>query len=140
MLLNHLHHYFALFIIVQEDNNAVGMHALCFNIIFILLFYYIYVSYNNFLFSPVLRKLQNFESPVITYKNMCTLGIRVVLGRNYWDIEHDLEILDDSVGLSLLYNQTVAEIQRRWILITDEVQNCLENLQKNGTKKEVSCV
>ncbi|XP_046825698.1 sorting nexin-17 [Vespa crabro] len=107
MLLNHLHHYFALFIIVQEDNNAI-----------------------------VLRKLQDFESPVITYKNMCTLGIRVVLGRNYWDIEHDLEILDDSVGLSLLYNQTVAEIQRGWILITDEVQNCLENLQKNETKKE----
>ncbi|KAK2582721.1 hypothetical protein KPH14_004991 [Odynerus spinipes] len=107
MLLDHLHPYFALFIIAQEDNNAI-----------------------------VLRKLQDFESPVITYKNICTLGIRIILGRNYWDIEHDLEILDDSVGLSLLYNQTVAEVQRGWILIADEVQSHLINLQKREAKKE----
>lgn len=107
MLLDHLHPYFALFIIAQEDSNAI-----------------------------VLRKLQDFESPVITYKNICTLGIRVILGKNYWDIEHDLEILNDSVGLSLLYNQTISEIQRGWILIADEVQNQLISLQQSKAKKE----
>ncbi|KAF3427754.1 hypothetical protein E2986_05278 [Frieseomelitta varia] len=100
--------YFVLFIVAQDETN--GIH--------------------------LLRKLQNFESPFITIKHLHINGSKIVLGKNYWDIEYDLKLMNDEVAMNLLYIQAVAEIHWGWILITDELKNQLTDLQKHGKKKE----
>ncbi|XP_012533878.1 sorting nexin-17 [Monomorium pharaonis] len=84
----------------------------------------------------ILRKLQDFESPFITYKYMSSTGTKIVLRKNYWDIAYDVELLSDPVTLNLLYLQAAAEIRSGWILVTKEVQHQLENLQKSENRKE----
>lgn len=112
---------------------------------------YIFIVYHNistyFVFSfnicilfflSVLRKLQNFESPFITYKYMSSTNTRIVLRKNYWDTAYDVELLNDPVTLNLLYVQAAAEIRSGWIpAVTKEVQHQLENLQKSESRKEV---
>lgn len=86
----------------------------------------------------VLRKLQDFESPFITYKNMRTMGTKVILRKGYWDTTYDVELLNDQIALNLLYMQTVAEIHAGWILVIKELQQHLDSLEKSGNKEEVS--
>lgn len=85
----------------------------------------------------VLRKLQDFESPVITQKNMHKIETRIVLGKWYWDIGFDLDLLQDSVASNLLYSQAVAEIERGWILTSGETHNNLKILKERNQKDEV---
>lgn len=102
------------------------------------MFLSINIPFNGYCFSSsVLRKLQDFESPFITYRNMHTMGAKIVLRRNYWDMTYDLELLNDSVALNLLCIQTIAEIRGSWISVTKESRHRLENLEKSGDKKEV---
>lgn len=84
-----------------------------------------------------MRKLQEFESPFITYKYMNSTNVRIVLRKNYWDTMYDVELLNDPITLNLLYIQAAAEIRNNWISITKEVQHELENLEKSGSRKEV---
>ncbi|KAG7199058.1 hypothetical protein KM043_017960 [Ampulex compressa] len=107
-LVEQYHPYFALFIINQEGNDNISL----------------------------LRKLQDFESPFITNKNICAIGTRIVLGKNYWDIAYDLDLVNDPVALNLLYIQAVAEIHRGWILVTDKIKNHLTSLQDDEKKRE----
>ncbi|XP_076178901.1 sorting nexin 17 [Ptiloglossa arizonensis] len=100
--------YFALFIVAQDEGNSVYL----------------------------LRKLQDFESPFITIKHIHTIGSRVVLGKNYWDVGYDLELMNNTVAMNLLYIQVVAEIQRGWISVTDELKDRLTILQNQENKKE----
>lgn len=99
--------------------------------IFILRFFNICIVF------LVLRKLQDFESPFITYKYMSSAGAVIVLRKSYWDTTYDLELLNDPVALKLLYIQAVSEIRSKWIPVTKEVQHRLENLQKSENMKEV---
>ncbi|XP_076662486.1 sorting nexin 17 [Halictus rubicundus] len=100
--------YFALFIVAQNEGNSVYL----------------------------LRKLQNFESPFITNKHMHNIGKKVVLGKNYWDIAYDLELMNNAVAMNLLFVQAVAETQRGWIITKDELKDYLITLQNQGKKKE----
>nr|XP_034186076.1 sorting nexin-17 isoform X1 [Osmia lignaria]XP_034186077.1 sorting nexin-17 isoform X1 [Osmia lignaria] len=102
------HSYFALFIVAQDEDNSIYF----------------------------LRKLQDFESPFITNKHMHVIGSRVVLGRNYWDVGYDVKLMNNSVAMNLLYIQAVAEVQRGWILVTDELKNQLTTLQNYEKKRE----
>jgi len=90
-----------------------------------------------YFFISVMRKLQDFESPFITYKYMNSTDTRIVLRKNYWDTTYDVELLNDPVTLNLLYIQAVAEICSGWIPVTKEVRYQLENLQKSESRKEV---
>ncbi|XP_014475567.1 PREDICTED: sorting nexin-17 isoform X2 [Dinoponera quadriceps] len=107
-LIDKYHSHFALFIIIQEDNSNIR----------------------------ILRKLQDFESPFITYKNMHPMGTKVVLRKSYWDTTYDIELLSDPIALNLLYIQTAAEIRSGWIPVAKEQQQHLEGLQKSGNKEE----
>lgn len=69
---------------------------------------------------------------------MRPMGTKIILRKNYWDITYDLELLNDIVTLDLLYIQAAAEIHNKWIPVTKELQQHLENLQRSGNKKEVS--
>lgn len=46
----------------------------------------------------------------------------------------------DKIALNLLYIQTSSDVDRGWILTTNEVKDQLDALQSNGNKKEVCLV
>ncbi|XP_033331516.2 sorting nexin 17 isoform X1 [Megalopta genalis] len=100
--------YFALFIVAQNDSNSVYL----------------------------LRKLQNFESPFITNKHMHNIGRKIVLGKNYWDVAYDLELMNNAAAMKLLYVQAVSEVQRGWVIAKDELKDYLITLHNQGKKKE----
>uniref|UniRef100_A0A8C2AMD4 Sorting nexin-17 n=2 Tax=Cyprinus carpio TaxID=7962 RepID=A0A8C2AMD4_CYPCA len=55
---------------------------------------------------------------------------------DYWDTAYDSDVMDDRVGLNLLYAQTVSDIERGWILVNKEQHRQLKSLQEKGSKKE----
>lgn len=68
---------------------------------------------------------------------MHSIGSRVVLGKNYWDVGHDLELMSDAVSMNLLYIQAIAEVRRGWIRVTDELKDRMSVLETHRKKKEV---
>lgn len=100
-------YYFALFLIRREDNGDI----------------------------IIVRKLQDFESPYISQKSIQGIN-RIVLRKSYWDPAYDQELMSDRVALNLIYTQTVADIERGWILCGKETQAQLASLQARGAKKE----
>ncbi|XP_069980292.1 sorting nexin-17 [Penaeus vannamei] len=103
---NELVYYFALFLVKKEENDLI-----------------------------VVKRLQDFESPYISQR--CVKGMhRIVLRKNYWDPSIDLEVMNDCVGLNLLYAQTVQDVERGWVLTNREIQRQLAALQAKGAKKE----
>uniref|UniRef100_UPI00398F53F6 sorting nexin-17 isoform X5 n=1 Tax=Pristiophorus japonicus TaxID=55135 RepID=UPI00398F53F6 len=61
---------------------------------------------------------------------------RIVLRKSYWDSAYDNDVMENRVGLNLLYVQTVADIERGWILVNKEQHRQLKSLQEKGSKKE----
>lgn len=84
----------------------------------------------------VLRKLQNFESPLVTQKNIPLHSVRIVLGKSYWNSAYDEELMHDDVALNLLYIQAASDIDRGWISVPKESQDRLASLRAGGNKKE----
>ncbi|XP_017772608.1 PREDICTED: sorting nexin-17 [Nicrophorus vespilloides] len=99
--------YFALFLIRKEDNGDIIL----------------------------VRKLQDFESPYISHKSIQDAD-KIVIRRNYWLINYDLELMTDPVALNLLYTQTVSDIEKGWILCTKEVRSQMAHLQARLAKRE----
>lgn len=75
----------------------------------------------------LLRRLMDFESPFITrlHAQPCQLLLRTC----YWNPRWDAKLLGNSVALSLLYNQTLADVAREWIICTPEMRRQLYGLQ-----------
>lgn len=55
---------------------------------------------------------------------------------SYWDTSFDYELLNDPVALNLLYVQTMAELEKGWILAIKEVKSQLTTLQVSLAKRE----
>uniref|UniRef100_A0A0V0G6X8 Putative sorting nexin-17 n=1 Tax=Triatoma dimidiata TaxID=72491 RepID=A0A0V0G6X8_TRIDM len=100
-------YYFSLFLIMREENGDL----------------------------TIIRKLQDFESPYISQKNIPG-NLKIMLRKSYWDPEYDLELMHDRVALNLLYVQTVSDIEKRWILCGKNIREQLAILQARGAKKE----
>ncbi|XP_061668812.1 sorting nexin-17 isoform X3 [Syngnathoides biaculeatus] len=63
--------------------------------------------------------------------------LAAVAGRqSYWDMAYDADVMDNRVGLNLLYAQTVADVERGWILVNKDQRRQLKSLQEKGSKKE----
>ncbi|XP_030377094.1 sorting nexin-17 [Scaptodrosophila lebanonensis] len=75
----------------------------------------------------LLRRLMDFESPYITrlHAQPCQLLLRT----SYWNSGWDAKLLGNSVAVNLLYNQTVADVAREWIICTPELGHQLHSLQ-----------
>uniref|UniRef100_UPI00398EE8B7 sorting nexin-17 isoform X6 n=1 Tax=Pristiophorus japonicus TaxID=55135 RepID=UPI00398EE8B7 len=82
------------------------------------------------------RKLQEFELPYISVTSLKDTEYRIVLRKSYWDSAYDNDVMENRVGLNLLYVQTVADIERGWILVNKEQHRQLKSLQEKGSKKE----
>ncbi|MGH0151746.1 UNVERIFIED_CONTAM: hypothetical protein FKN15_001673 [Acipenser sinensis] len=84
----------------------------------------------------VVRKLQEFELPFVSVTSLRNPEYRIVLRKSYWDSAYDNDVMDNRVGLNLLYAQTVSDTERGWILVNKEQHRQLKSLQEKGSKKE----
>ncbi|MBN3286777.1 SNX17 protein, partial [Polyodon spathula] len=82
------------------------------------------------------RKMQEFELPFVSVTSLRNPEYRIVLRKSYWDSAYDNDVMDNRVGLNLLYAQTVSDIERGWILVNKEQHRQLKSLQEKGSKKE----
>ncbi|MCJ8743681.1 hypothetical protein PDJAM_G00096880 [Pangasius djambal] len=82
------------------------------------------------------RKLQEFELPYVSVTSLRNPDYHIILRKSYWDSAYDSDVMEDSVGLNLLYAQTVSDIERGWILANKDQHRQLKSLQEKGSKKE----
>ncbi|XP_017042906.1 sorting nexin-17 [Drosophila ficusphila] len=83
----------------------------------------------------LVRRLMDFESPFITRLHLqpCELLLRTC----YWDPSRDIKLMGNKVALNLLYNQTVADVNREWVVIcSPQDGHQLNNLQRHGRARE----
>lgn len=86
--------------------------------------------------TAIIRKLQNFESPILTMNNINIKNSKIVIGKNYWDVNNDDKLMNDPVSLDLLYIQTIAEIERGWIKVPHDYTEHLDDLKIDNNKME----
>ncbi|KAJ8008677.1 hypothetical protein DPEC_G00080900 [Dallia pectoralis] len=83
-----------------------------------------------------IRKLQEFELPYVSVTSLQSSDFHIVLRKSYWDTAYDSNVMENRVGLTLLYTQTVSDIDRGWILVNKDQHRQLKSLQEKGSKKE----
>lgn len=93
----------------------------------------------------VVRKLQDFESPYISQKALissselntpATAPLKIVLRKSSWDPSIDDRLLAEQSTLNLVYMQTVADIERGWILTSADTKQQLALMQARGSKRQ----
>uniref|UniRef100_A0A1A9WKD0 PX domain-containing protein n=1 Tax=Glossina brevipalpis TaxID=37001 RepID=A0A1A9WKD0_9MUSC len=99
-------HCFCLFLVRKENNDALVL----------------------------LRKLMDFESPFIS--RLRSQPCQIQIYKSYFNPVHDLYVMKEPVALNILYMQTVADVEREWIITTPEILKNLRILQKHGLKME----
>uniref|UniRef100_A0A8C4ZII3 Sorting nexin-17 n=1 Tax=Gadus morhua TaxID=8049 RepID=A0A8C4ZII3_GADMO len=82
------------------------------------------------------RKLQEFELPYVSITSLRSTEFHILLRKSYWDMAYDVDVMENRVGLNLLYTQTVSDIERGWILVNKDHHRQLKSLQEKGSKKE----
>ncbi|XP_077443404.1 sorting nexin-17 [Stigmatopora argus] len=82
------------------------------------------------------RKLQEFELPYVSISSLHNSDYHILLRKSYWDMVYDGDVMDNRVGLNLLYAQTVSDIERGWVLVNKDQHRQLKSLQEKGSKKE----
>lgn len=99
-------YYFALFLIRREVNGSITL----------------------------VSKLMDFESPFISLRTAS--DCQIVIRKNYWDPNYDLDLMRDKIALNLLYIQSISDIERGWAIASPETRQCLSSPQVSGNKHE----
>uniref|UniRef100_A0A8C5MUN7 Sorting nexin-17 n=1 Tax=Leptobrachium leishanense TaxID=445787 RepID=A0A8C5MUN7_9ANUR len=82
------------------------------------------------------RKLQDFELPYVSLTSLRSREYKIILRKSYWDSSYDEDVMESSIGLSLLYEQTVCDIERGWLQVNKEQLRQLKSLQEKVSQKE----
>lgn len=82
------------------------------------------------------RKLQEFELPYVSLTSLRSREYKIILRKSYWDSSYDEDVMENRVGLNLLYAQAVSDVERGWVLVTKEQHRQLKSLQEKVSKKE----
>ncbi|KAG6920398.1 sorting nexin 17, partial [Chelydra serpentina] len=53
----------------------------------------------------VMRKLQEFELPYVSVTSLRNPDYKIILRKSYWDSSYDDDVMEQRVGLDLLYAQ-----------------------------------
>lgn len=99
-------YYFALFLIRKETNGSITL----------------------------VRKLMDFESPFITLRTAS--NCQIVLRKNYWDSNYDLDLMRNKIALNLLFIQSISDMEKGWVIANAETRQCLNSLQASNNKTE----
>eukprot|EP00041_Stephanoeca_diplocostata_P007025 m.97100 g.97100 ORF g.97100 m.97100 type:complete len:500 (-) comp16686_c0_seq1:188-1687(-) len=71
-----------------------------------------------------IRRLQDFESPYISLRRAAEDN-RIMLRTAYWNQDCTVELHQDPIALNLIYIETIADIKKGWITVTDDVADDL---------------
>ncbi|CRK86367.1 CLUMA_CG000078, isoform A [Clunio marinus] len=82
----------------------------------------------------LVRKLMDFESPFISLRTAS--DCQIVIRKNYWDPNYDLDLMRDRIALNLLYIQSLSDMEMDWMIASPEVRQRLSSLQVTGNKHE----
>ena len=85
----------------------------------------------------MVRRLLNYESPYLAVK-LSGVGASLVLRKSYWDPSYDDDLLIDSVGTKLVYNQFGDDLKRYWVQPSEQQISALKRLMDQDSKREVS--
>lgn len=99
-------YYFALFLIRKETDGSVTL----------------------------VRKLMDFESPFISLRTAS--DCQIVIRKNFWDPNYDLDLMRDRIALNLLYIQSISDMEKGWVISSTETRQRLSSLQTTGNKHE----
>ncbi|XP_020895527.1 sorting nexin-17-like [Exaiptasia diaphana] len=100
-------HYFALFLIKREEDGGAS----------------------------IVRKLQDYESPYLSMQELQGT-YRIAVRKSFWDSKIEDKILEDKIGMNLLYVQAVSDIEKGWVVGPKEAYSRLAELKQSGSKKE----
>jgi sorting nexin-17 len=84
--------------------------------------------------NTLVRKLSDFESPFISLRTAS--DCQIVIRKNFWDSNYDLDLMRDKIALNLLYIQSISDVEKGWIIASNETKQCLNSLQVSGNKVE----
>ncbi|KAH9425260.1 Sorting nexin-17 [Dermatophagoides pteronyssinus] len=88
----------------------------------------------------IIRRLQNFESPLLTLRtiqNRMHNNIIIIIYKSYFNIEFDQDLFDDQIALNCIFLQTVQDIENGHIVCNDrETRRRLNHLKMKQDKLE----
>jgi sorting nexin-17 len=97
---------------------------------------YLYIEKENQL--NIFRPLYDFESPYISleqtkkiHENCC-----IIFKKSYWDLNTDLQLIDDRRARNLLFVQAQYEIEQSQYLYSSDIYQQLEILRENNSFKD----
>lgn len=85
--------------------------------------------------ATIVRRFQDFEAPFLTIKSE-TGTCRVAVRKTLWDPKIEDKIVQDRIGMNLLYVQAVSDLDRGWIVGPKEAHSKLADLKQKGAKGE----
>jgi sorting nexin-17 len=97
---------------------------------------YLYVQNKNHL--DILRPLYDFESPYLSLQQAKKIHEQscIVLKKSYWDLNFDLDLIDDSRARKLLFVQAEYEIEQSESFYPSDIYRQLEVLRENKSFKD----
>ena len=103
----------------------------------------------------IIRQLQDFESPLLSLQSLRTsfadhrrnggggvgagdeAAVKIVVRRCYWETEVEEALLADKVALNLLYVEVLCDVDRGWILATNDQLAEIESLRRTNSKRNL---
>lgn len=92
----------------------------------------------------MIRRLQNFESPLLTLRTMMNKAADnhnkfvIIIRKSYFDIQFDQDLFDDAIALNCIYLQAVHDIENGHIICNNaDTLKRLNHLKMNANKLEV---
>jgi len=97
---------------------------------------YLYEQKDNQL--NIIRPLYDFESPYLSLKQLKKLHQQtcIVLKKSYWDLNFDLQLIDDRRTRNLLFIQAQYEIDQSQDLYPSDIYHQLDILRENNSFKD----
>lgn len=83
----------------------------------------------------IVRRFQNYEAPYLTVKQE-TGTCRVAVRKTLWDLQIEEKVLQDCIGMNLLYVQAASDLEKGWTHGPKEAHNKLAQLKQKGSKIE----
>ncbi|XP_062516525.1 sorting nexin-17-like [Corticium candelabrum] len=84
----------------------------------------------------LVRKVQDFESPYISLRDLPQEQYCIVLRKWYWDPVYDEDLMGSSIALNLLFVQAVHDVEAGWIQTSKQEQRQLSGLKTKKSRKE----
>lgn len=85
--------------------------------------------------AAIVRRFQDYEAPYLTMKQQ-TGTSRMAVRKTLWDPQIEEKIVQDRIGMNLLYVQAVSDLEKGWTYGSKEDHSKLAQFKQKGAKLE----